>query len=120
MNTPMSGASIREVGAFLLWLVWFGFVYVTLAGLLGAVARIRVPVPRLAVPMRTAIATALGAGATVMTTAAAYATPPAHVATAVPVASEREITIVVAQHRYTYVVRRHDTLSKIAGQWLGE
>ena len=119
IDTPMTGASVREVGAFLFWLVWLGFVYLTLAGLLSAVGRIRIPVPRLAVPMRTAIATALGAGATVVTSAAAYAAPPAHVATVAAVPSEREITIVVAQHRYTYVVRRHDTLSKIAGQWLG-
>ena len=120
IDTPMTGASVREVGAFLLWLVWLGFVYLALAGLLSAVVRIRIPVPRLAVPMRTAIATALGAGATVVTSAAAYAAPPAHVATVAAVPAEREITIVVAQHRYTYVVRRHDTLSKIAGQWLGD
>jgi DNA-binding SARP family transcriptional activator len=133
-NTP------REVlpTALLLivWLLWATAALLLLGSVFVEVTRWRIAVPRLPAPLHRLLFGLAGTAAVTLTATARPSTepPPAGPAVAIPAAEGASTAggpsgstpargpaiIHVGAASYSYVVERHDTLSKIARQWLGD
>ncbi|MEH1129477.1 BTAD domain-containing putative transcriptional regulator [Micromonospora sp. CPCC 206061] len=133
-NTP------REVlpTALLLivWLLWATAALLLLGSVFIEVTRWRIAVPRLPAPLHRLLFGLAGTAAVTLTATVRPSTepPPAGPAVAVPAAegasgvggpsgttaARGPAIIHVGAASYSYVVERHDTLSKIARQWLGD
>jgi hypothetical protein len=128
-GSRLSGDMLLDVVVWVVWLGWAALALLLVGELVAAVTRLRLPVPHAPRHLRRLV---FGlAGTTVVTVASTARTAPAVVvpaeATPVPAATVSALpptagpaTIQVAAVRYRYVVRRHDTLSKIAREWLGD
>ncbi|WFE48892.1 LysM peptidoglycan-binding domain-containing protein [Micromonospora sp. WMMD1155] len=115
-----------------MWLLWGVFALLLLAEILAAVTRWRIPILRLPTPLHRLVFGLAGTAALAVTpagplNAAAHADRPSTPATAtehadVPrqAAARGPAVIHVGEQRYLYTVERHDTLSKIAKEWLGD
>jgi len=129
-NSRLSGDMLIDAAIWVVWLGWAALALLLLGELVAAVTRLRLPMPHAPRHLRRLV---FGlAGTTVVTVASTARTMPAVVAapaeaTPVPAATVSALpptagpaTIQVAAVRYRYVVQRHDTLSKIARDWLGD
>ncbi|WP_020519413.1 BTAD domain-containing putative transcriptional regulator [Catelliglobosispora koreensis] len=113
-------------------LLWVLLAYVTVVRIAAVFLRIRLPLPKLAVPLHTAIGGVVGAS--VVTTAiaspasaspvTASASAAADETTAAQARSETAalvpVRVMVGAHQYTHVVRKGEYLSVIAKAWLGD
>ncbi|MFF0177260.1 transcriptional regulator [Micromonospora profundi] len=120
------------IGAALwaMWLLWGVFALLLLAEILAAVTRWRIPLLRLPAPLHRLVFGLAGTAALAVTPAgslhaAALPDRPSTSATEraeVPrqAAARGPAIIHVADQRYLYTVERHDTLSKVAKEWLGD
>ncbi|MFC4016624.1 transcriptional regulator [Micromonospora sp. GCM10011542] len=122
------------IGAALwaMWLLWSVFALLLLAEILAAVTRWRIPILRLPAPLHRLVFGLAGTAALAVTPAGSLdvavhsdrpATPVAATEPAeVPrqAAARGPAMIHVADQRYLYTVERHDTLSKVAKEWLGD
>ncbi|MCM0674781.1 LysM peptidoglycan-binding domain-containing protein [Micromonospora phytophila] len=122
------------IGAALwaMWLLWGVFALLLLVEILAALTRWRIPVLRLPAPLHRLVFGLAGTAALAVTSAgsldrAANPDQPAAFAAAteradVPrqAAARGPAVIHVAEQRYLYTVERHDTLSKVATEWLGD
>ncbi|MFI6263289.1 transcriptional regulator [Micromonospora sp. NPDC051006] len=122
------------VGAALwvMWLLWGVLALLLLAEVLAVLTRWRVPALRLPAPLHRLVFGLAGTAALAVTSAGTpdrTATPdqPATSAAAtdrvdIPrqAAARGPAIIQVADERYLYTVERHDTLSKVAKEWLGD
>ncbi|TNH29032.1 transcriptional regulator [Micromonospora orduensis] len=122
------------IGAALwaIWLLWGVFTLLLLAEILAAVTRWRIPILRLPAPLHRLVFGLAGTAALAVTPAgsldaAAHADRPSTPVAAteradVPrqAAARGPAIIHVADQRYLYTVERHDTLSKVAKEWLGD
>jgi DNA-binding SARP family transcriptional activator len=133
---PLSGPFLRNLGACLGWLflamLTFAIVVETLARLTRHRLRLRLPAP-----LRVFAAGVVGASIIGLITAPAHAKTtsagppqklPAAAALATPspalthvtTTTAGKVTFVIRDQRYHVLVRRGDTMSKIARQWLGD
>ncbi|MFB9238469.1 BTAD domain-containing putative transcriptional regulator [Plantactinospora siamensis] len=107
-----------------LWLIWAVLALLLLADLLGTLTRWRIPALRLPAPLHRLMFGLAGSAALAVTATARPTVAPTPPPTAVSVPSqavaEGPALIVVGDTQYSYVVQRHDTLSKVAREWLGE
>lgn len=115
-----------------MWLLWGVFTLLLLAEILAAVTRWRIPILRLPAPLHRLVFGLASTAALAVTPAgsveAAVHTdrPPTPAAATeraeVPrqAAARGPAIIHVADQRYLYTVERHDTLSKVAKEWLGD
>ncbi|MFF4879604.1 transcriptional regulator [Micromonospora sp. NPDC000668] len=115
-----------------MWLLWGVFTLLLLAEILGAVTRWRIPILRLPAPLHRLVFGLAGTAALAVTPAGSLnaavhsdrpSTPVAATERAdVPrqAAARGPAVIHVADQRYLYTVERHDTLSKVAKEWLGD
>ncbi|MFF0123747.1 BTAD domain-containing putative transcriptional regulator [Micromonospora arida] len=122
------------IGAALwtMWLLWGVFTLLLLAEILAAVTRWRIPILRLPAPLHGLVFGLAGTAALAVTPAGAldaavHGDPPSTPAAAteraeVPrqAAARGPAIIHVANQRFLYTVERHDTLSKVAKEWLGD
>ncbi|MER7475418.1 transcriptional regulator [Micromonospora sp. NPDC000018] len=122
------------IGAALwaMWLLWGVFGVLLLAEILTALTRWRIPVLRLPAPLHRLVFGLAGTAALAVTSAGSLerAINPDQPATPVAVTEHADIPrqaaargpaiIQVADQRYLYTVERHDTLSKVAKEWLGD
>ncbi|MFI7578242.1 transcriptional regulator [Micromonospora sp. NPDC049497] len=122
------------IGAALwaMWLLWGVFALLLFAEIVAALTRRRIPVLRLPAPLHRLVFGLAGTAALAVTSAgsldrAANSDVPATSAAAteradVPrqAAARGPAVIHVADQSYLYTVERHDTLSKVARQWLGD
>ncbi|MFG1766870.1 transcriptional regulator [Micromonospora sp. NBRC 107095] len=121
------------IGAALwaMWLLWGIFTLLLLAEILAAVTRWRIPLPRLPAPLHRLVFGLAGTAALAVTPAGSLAAVHADRASTPVTATERAniprqaaargpAIIHVANQRYLYTVERHDTLSKVAKEWLGD
>ena len=131
-----------DAGACVLWVLWAVLTYAILADIAARTSRIRLPqrllpvgVRRLAAALVGSLAIAVGATAAAaappithpgIVAAAPAVPPPAALASAPTTAtghlqgSPVQVTVLAGGRRYTYIVRRGDTLSHIAADWLGD
>ncbi|MEU7779194.1 BTAD domain-containing putative transcriptional regulator [Micromonospora parva] len=121
------------IGAALwaMWLLWGLFTLFLLAEILAAVTRWRIPIPGLPAPLHRLVFGLAGTAALAVTPAGSLAAVHADRASTPVAATERAdvprqaaargpAVIHVANQRYLYTVERHDTLSKVAKEWLGD
>ncbi|MET8367658.1 transcriptional regulator [Micromonospora sp. NPDC005194] len=122
------------IGAALwaMWLLWGVFTLLLLAEILAAVTRWRIPILRLPASLHRLVFGLAGTAALAVTPAGSLdaavhsdrsSTPVAATERAeVPrqAAARGPAIIHVAEQRYLYTVERHDTLSKVAKEWLGD
>nr|MDT0658800.1 LysM peptidoglycan-binding domain-containing protein [Micromonospora sp. DSM 115978] len=135
ITTPVTDTVILNALAVAAWLLWAAFLHAITAEARAAWRGLptRVTTGRTANPLRLAAAslitaltlgTLFGGAAAAAGPASAQARPPAvQVVTANPppvLAQQGPATIHVGANSYRYVVERHDTLSKISKQWLGD
>jgi hypothetical protein len=73
LDHPLTKTSLIDTVAVILWIGWALILYVALAACVAAVAKVRLPMPRLAVPLHTALAGLVGAGVVAANTGAASA-----------------------------------------------
>jgi DNA-binding SARP family transcriptional activator len=113
------------------WLLWAVLALLTLADLIFLATRMRLPVLRLPAPLHRLAFGLAGTAAIALGTAGRTGVAPAVQAPAGGQSSDPpafgpetpahgQATILVGQDRYTYVVKRRDSLSKIARAWLGD
>ncbi|MEU2610663.1 BTAD domain-containing putative transcriptional regulator [Micromonospora sp. NPDC007271] len=150
LTSPLTDEMIGAILTALLWAAWASFAWSVLAELAAAVTGLRLPQPRALTPARgvAALLVAMITGG-VLATAAQAATPPpaaqahtsgvaavtavaqhepltpvtrAELASTAPahIQAEGTVTLVADGREYTHTVKRGDTLSKIAEQWLGD
>jgi DNA-binding SARP family transcriptional activator len=122
------------IGAALLatWLLWGVFALLLVAEIFAALTRWRIPMLRLPAPLHRLVFGLAGTAALAVTSAGSldHAADPDHPATpaaateraGIPrqAAARGPAIIHVADRRYVYTVERHDTLSKVAEEWLGD
>ncbi|MER5338578.1 transcriptional regulator [Micromonospora sp. NPDC002717] len=122
------------IGAALwaMWLLWGVFGALLLAEILTALTRWRIPVLRLPAPLHRLVFGLAGTAALAVTSAGSLdhaitpdqpAAPDAvtqRVDIPLQAAARGPALIQVADQRYRYTVERHDTLSKVAKEWLGD
>ncbi|MBO4210763.1 LysM peptidoglycan-binding domain-containing protein, partial [Micromonospora echinofusca] len=119
------------VGAALwgMWLLWGAFALLLIAELVAAATRWRIPVVRLPAPLHRLVFGLAGTAALAVTSVGnpndagddgRAATTVAAADIPRQAAARGPAIIRVAEHQYIYVVERHDTLSTIAKQWLGD
>ncbi|WP_238452852.1 transcriptional regulator [Micromonospora sp. ATA51] len=122
------------IGAALwaMWLLWGVFTLLLLAEIVAALTRRRIPVLRLPAPLHRLVFGLAGTAALAVTSAGSLdrATNPDQPTTPVAATERADIPrqaaargpaiIQVADQRYLYTVERHDTLSKVAKEWLGD
>jgi DNA-binding SARP family transcriptional activator len=135
-DDPLSGPFLRNLGACAGWLFLALLALAIAVEALTRISRRRLPRLRLPAPLRALAAGVVGASIIGLLTAPAHAkttsgppqkpptvtalaTPPAS-ATRAPAASSGKVTFVIHNQRYHVIVRRGDTMSKIARQWLGD
>ncbi|MER7996601.1 transcriptional regulator [Micromonospora chalcea] len=124
-STVLAGAAVWAV-----WLLWAVLALLLIAELIALATRWRIPVLRLPAPLHRLVFGLAGTAAIAVTSVGQLNTggvrPPAAVDTAEAVAVPQQALaqgpalIQVGNTRYLYTVERHDTLSKIAKQWLGD
>ncbi|MFY1683651.1 LysM peptidoglycan-binding domain-containing protein [Micromonospora sp. WMMD730] len=117
---------------WVMWLLWAVFALLLVAELVTALTRWRIPALTLPSPLHRLVFGLAGTAALAVTSAGsvdAAATPdrpstPAAAAEHVDVPRQASASgpaiIQVADQRYLYTVERHDTLSKVAREWLGD
>ncbi|MEV0811200.1 transcriptional regulator [Micromonospora sp. NPDC050200] len=115
-----------------MWLLWGALTLLLLAEILAAVTQWRIPILRLPAPLHRLVFGLAGTAALAVTPAGSLdaavhsdrpSTPAAATQRAdVPrqAAARGPAIIHVADQRYLYTVERHDTLSKVAKEWLGD
>ncbi|MGW4294294.1 transcriptional regulator [Micromonospora chersina] len=116
-----------------LWLLWAVFALLLLAELFAVLTRWRIPALRLPAPLHRLVFGLAGTAAIAVTSVGSLHTGQgADRSTAIVASAEgggvipRQAVargpalIRVADARYVYTVERHDTLSRIAKQWLGD
>ncbi|MEU8392526.1 transcriptional regulator [Micromonospora sp. NPDC048843] len=122
------------IGAALwaIWLLWGIFTLLLLAEILAAVTRWRIPILRLPASLHRLVFGLAGTAALAVTPAGALdaavhtdrpstpTTATEHVDVPRQAAARGSAIIHVADQRYLYTVERHDTLSKVAKEWLGD
>lgn len=126
--TVLAGAVIWS-----LWLLWAALALLLVAELLALATRSRIRVLRLPAPLHRLVFGLAGTAAIAVTSAGnltpidGAGTSPAAVASvgaaqAVPrqAVARGPALIQIADTRYLYTVERHDTLSKVAKEWLGD
>ncbi|WP_262013673.1 LysM peptidoglycan-binding domain-containing protein [Micromonospora sp. Mcm103] len=124
-STVLAGAAVWAV-----WLLWAVLALLLIAELIALATRWRIPVLRLPAPLHRLVFGLAGTAAIAVTSVGQLNTggvrPPAAVDAAQAVAvpqqalAQAPALIQVGNTRYLYTVERHDTLSKIAKQWLGD
>ncbi|MEU5908468.1 transcriptional regulator [Micromonospora sp. NPDC047467] len=122
------------IGAALwaMWLLWGVFTLLLLAEILAAVTRWRIPLLRLPTPLHRLVFGLAGTAALAVTPAGSLDAAPHSNRPSTPVAATERADVPrqaaargpaiihVADQRYLYTVERHDTLSKVAKEWLGD
>ncbi|WLS44818.1 transcriptional regulator [Micromonospora profundi] len=122
------------IGAALwaMWLLWGVFALLLLAEILAAVTRWRIPLLRLPAPLHRLVFGLAGTAALAVTSASSLDTAPHSDRPSTPAAATERADVPrqaaargpaiihVADQRYLYTVERHDTLSKVAKEWLGD
>ncbi|WP_247663854.1 transcriptional regulator [Micromonospora sp. U21] len=120
------------VAFWAMWLLWGVFALLLLAEILAAVTRWRIPILRLPAPLHRLVFGLAGTAALAVTPAGSLdaAAHPDRPSTPAAAAERADIPrqaaargpaiIHVADQRYLYMVERHDTLSKVAKEWLGD
>ncbi len=124
-STVLAGAAVWAV-----WLLWAMLALLLIAELIALATRWRIPVLRLPAPLHRLVFGLAGTAAIAVTSVGQLNTggvrPPAAIDAAEAVAVPQQALaqgpalIQVGNTRYLYTVERHDTLSKIAKQWLGD
>ncbi|UFN96754.1 LysM peptidoglycan-binding domain-containing protein [Micromonospora aurantiaca] len=124
-STVLTGAAVWAV-----WLLWAMLALLLIAELIALATRWRIPVLRLPAPLHRLVFGLAGTAAIAVTSVGQLNTggvrPPAAIDAAEAVAVPQQALaqgpalIQVDNTRYLYTVERHDTLSKIAKQWLGD
>ncbi|MFI7252069.1 transcriptional regulator [Micromonospora chalcea] len=124
-STVLAGAAVWAV-----WLLWAVLALLLIAELIALATRWRIPRLRLPAPLHRLVFGLAGTAAIAVTSVGQLNTggvrPPAAIdaaeAAAVPqqALAQGPALIQVGNTRYLYTVERHDTLSKIAKQWLGD
>ncbi|NHO84930.1 LysM peptidoglycan-binding domain-containing protein [Micromonospora sp. CMU55-4] len=124
-STVLAGAAVWAV-----WLLWAVLALLLIAELIALATRWRIPVLRLPAPLHRLVFGLAGTAAIAVTSVGQLNTggvrPPAAIDAAEAVAVPQQALaqgpalIQVGNTRYLYTVERHDTLSKIAKQWLGD
>ncbi|WP_197675838.1 LysM peptidoglycan-binding domain-containing protein [Micromonospora auratinigra] len=126
--TVLAGAVI-----WVLWLLWAALALLLVAELVALATRSRIRVLRLPAPLHRLVFGLAGTAAIAVTSAgnlsaidgggrSPAAVAPVDAAQAVPrqAVARGPALIQVAHTRYLYTVERHDTLSKVAKDWLGD
>ncbi|WP_441182008.1 transcriptional regulator [Micromonospora sp. BQ11] len=122
------------IGAALwvMWLLWGVFALLLFAELVAVLTRRRIPVLRLPAPLHRLVFGLAGTAALAVTSTGSLdrAANPDVPATSAAAAERADVprqaaargpaVIHVAGQRYLYTVERHDTLSKVAREWLGD
>ncbi|MET8354668.1 transcriptional regulator [Micromonospora sp. NPDC005206] len=115
-----------------MWLLWGVFTLLLLAEILAAVTRWRIPILRLPAPLHRLVFGLAGTAALAVAPANSLdaAAHPDRPSTPVAATERADVPrqaaargpaiIHVADQRYLYMVERHDTLSKVAKEWLGD
>lgn len=115
-----------------MWLLWGVFTLLLLAEILAAVTRWRIPILRLPAPLHRLVFGLAGTAALAVAPAGSLdaAAHPDRPSTPVAATERADVPrqaaargsaiIHVADQRYLYTVERHDTLSKVAKEWLGD
>ncbi|MER7457349.1 transcriptional regulator [Micromonospora sp. NPDC126480] len=124
---------LAGIAVWALWLLWAVLALLLVTELVAVVTRWRIPALRLPAPLHRLVFGLAGTAAIAVTSAGQLNTeddagrPTALVASAdnpgvIPrqAIARGPALIRVADTRYLYTVERHDTLSKIAKQWLGD
>ncbi|MGC1209799.1 MAG: transcriptional regulator [Micromonospora sp.] len=124
---------LTGVAIWALWLVWAAFALLLVSELLAASTRWRIPALRLPAPMHRLVFGLAGTAAIAVTSVGRLdATVGGDVSPAVVASTEGAgaiplqavargpATIRVGNTSYVYTVERHDTLSKVARDWLGD
>ncbi|MFJ1540425.1 transcriptional regulator [Micromonospora chalcea] len=124
----LTGAAI-----WLLWLLWAAFALLLVAELLALATRWQIPVLRLPAPLHRLVFGLAGTAAIAVTAAGPVSAGDGGDKSSTIVASADSAGVIprqavargpalimVADTRYVYTVERHDTLSKVAKQWLGD
>ncbi|MEU5726069.1 transcriptional regulator [Micromonospora sp. NPDC047738] len=124
----LTGAAI-----WMLWLFWAAFALLLTAELLAVLTRWRIPALRLPAPLHRLVFGLAGTAAIAVTSVGSLNTGEDGGSSASVVASADSTGVIprqavargpalihVADTRYVYTVERHDTLSKIAKEWLGD
>ncbi|MFI7609542.1 transcriptional regulator [Micromonospora sp. NPDC049366] len=116
---------------WLMWLLWGVFALLLLAEVLAVLTRWRIPALRLPAPLHRLVFGLAGTAALAVTSAGTLVRTTTPDQPTTSTAAERvevprqavargPAVIHVAEQRYLYTVERHDTLSKVAKQWLGD
>ncbi|MFY1703055.1 transcriptional regulator [Micromonospora sp. WMMA1923] len=120
------------VALWVMWLLWAVLALLLLAEIVAVLTRWRIPVPRLPAPLHRLVFGLAGSAAIAITStgpldrSAAPETPTAFavatVRTDIPrQPAPRDLAVIqVGDQRYVYTVERHDTMSKVAKEWLGD
>ncbi|MGN9779347.1 BTAD domain-containing putative transcriptional regulator [Micromonospora sp. H33] len=124
---------LAGIAVWALWLLWAVFALLLATELVAVVTRWRIPALRLPAPLHRLVFGLAGTAAIAVTSAGSLNTgndagsSPAVVASAdgagvIPrqAVARGPALIQVADTRYLYTVERHDTLSTIAKEWLGD
>ncbi|NES28107.1 transcriptional regulator [Micromonospora terminaliae] len=124
----LTGAAV-----WVLWLLWAVFALLLLTELFAVLTRWRIPALRLPAPLHRLVFGLAGTAAVAVTSVGSLTTGEGADRSAAVVASAEgggviprqavargSALIRVADTRYVYTVERHDTLSRIAKQWLGD
>jgi hypothetical protein len=64
ISQPLTPTGVRDGVAIVVWVGWLLLVYVVAAAVIGVLARVQMPIPRLAAPLHTVIARLAGAAVT--------------------------------------------------------
>jgi DNA-binding SARP family transcriptional activator len=136
-DTPNTPREILPTALLLVvWLMWATAALLLIGSLIVEVTRRRVRLPSLPAPLHRLVFGLAGTAAVTLTATVRPSAEPSATAPAVTVPAAEEVSesgappgstpargpaiIHVGAASYTYVVERHDTLSKIARRWLGD
>ncbi|MFE9694377.1 transcriptional regulator [Micromonospora sp. NPDC005806] len=124
---------LTGVAIWALWLLWAALALLLVAELLALAARWRNPVLRLPAPLHRLVFGLAGTAAIAVTSVGNLNIADGGSRSPAAVASTDDVGVIprqavargpaliqVADTRYLYTVERHDTLSKIAKEWLGD
>ncbi|MCP2323389.1 DNA-binding SARP family transcriptional activator [Hamadaea flava] len=129
---PMTGTRLLKLAACVGWVIWLILLYAAAVEIGGRLSNTRLPRLQLPAPLQLAAAGLVGATALPAAAVAspghqsvAVATATPNVSTTPPVKivkgrADQTVTFVVRGQRYHAIVRKRDTLSKIAKLWLGD
>lgn len=124
----LTGAAI-----WVLWLLWAALALLLVAELLALVTRWRIPALRLPAPLHRLVFGLAGTAAIAVTSVGNLNVAGGGDRSPAAVASTEDMGVIprqavargpaliqIADIRYVYTVERHDTLSKVAKEWLGD